>query len=75
MRRGTEKFLGKAFVCWWLLILVVIAIGGNAFLAPKAIQSGSALAFLMFCCFFAGAAVAAYRTYNSIDEIRGIFRD
>jgi hypothetical protein len=69
------KIVGTIFLSWWIFLLVIIGLAGNAYLAIKALQAGNIAAGLLFGVCFGGACVYCYRTYNARDEIRGIFRD
>ncbi len=77
VKRGKTagKIVGTIFVSWWIFLLVIIGLAGNAYLAIKALQAGNIAAGLLFGVCFGGACVYCYRTYNARDEIRGIFRD
>lgn len=76
MRQGKSgKVAGAVLLSWWIILLVIFGLGGNAFLIFKALQAGNITATVMFGAFFAGACVYLYRTYNASDEIRGNFKD
>jgi hypothetical protein len=73
--RRREKVVGIIFVAWWIFLVVVIGLAGNAYIALKLLNKGEIAGALLFGVFFGGACVYAYRTYDSRDELRGIFKD
>jgi hypothetical protein len=74
MGRRAEKIMGRAFVSWWLILLIGFGLAGNGFMLFRAIQAGNVIATIMFTIFFGGACVYLYRTYNARDELRGIWK-
>ncbi len=74
-RKTAGKIVGSVLLSWWIFLLIVIGLAGNAFLVFKALKAGNVAAGLLFGLFFCGACVYVYRTYGARDEIRGIFRD
>ena len=70
-----ERILAKALVYWWVVLIVVVGLGGNGYLAVKCLIAGQFVPASLFAICFVGACVYCHRTWNALDEIRGIFRD
>jgi len=73
-RRKDGSILARLLVVWWLIVIVGFGIIGNGFIVIRLLQAGEVTAALMFGICFGGGCVYLYRTFNSWDEIRGIFK-
>src|SRR5258708_13236189 len=72
-RKTAGKIVGSVLLSWWIFLLIVIGLAGNAFLVFKALKAGNVAAGVLFVAFFCVAYLFIFSTTSARAGIRGRF--
>src|SRR5258708_38973110 len=72
-RKTAGKIVGSVLLSWWIFLLIVIGLAGNAFLVFKALKAGNVAAGRFFWVFFFGACGFVFLTHRAPAGVSGGF--